>query len=1403
MKKKLLALFLVAFILAGFGIQLKAADLQPFSFPFIGRWQPSEDPTLLADYGLQDVQNVRKVGNRFKGISGHTIINTTSVSTAPYFLNGFHFRKDQPQESHVLVVTADAAIPTASYVIVNDTAIPSAGQFKLTGATTGTNLVTNGADWTGAGSSTSLVLYSTDTADDGYDVNHNFYNAETHVSFGNSAGFAVNAFLRFPSATIDPGSTITSAVLTMVASTAMATTTVNALIYADDSDSGVAPTDDATFQNLMLRLTTASTAWSNVAAWTADTSYDTPNFSNVIQEVVDRTGWASGNALQVVIKDNASSNNALRQAHSLDEGLAAHKPKLTIGYTDNAAPTGWTAYNSGKYNLDTSRLKIEKGSLDLPGISQAMTVVSGHTYLISATMYVSSPVSHFAAFCVGTSAGGEEYIDYATANTASTTAQTRSYTFKATGTTAYITLLNLTTETGRYAYFDDVTLYDVTLHADATAGIGNGRFASAPAGNVIYTNGPETLIWGGNEIEATAFITSTDSLSGVVSSATSAADYSDQSRNTRQTIDQVAIIGGGIDAYTTLLLHGDGTDGSTTITDSETTPKAVTAAGSAAIDADYYKFGMGAILFTSATSDYVYTLASSDLAMGTGNMTVDLWVRFRTVPTVINQAALFSQYVDANNYVYLIATGSSLEFSTKSTAVQYGATAIWAPVVNTWYHVCVTRDSATTVKIYINGILLGNNTTTAAKTWPDLAANFLVGNFTQNLATFGLDGWIDEFRVSKGIARWTSEFTPPEYSYRTSSKYWLVGFPRPLQGVKFYVSDENNQTSTMTAWEWNGASWTSLTITDGTSSGGVSLAQTGTVTFSSTASTSKPRYINGLSLYWYQFHVDAGQATIYYTTVDAPIQTIKNVWSGEKAKVGKFLYYNGTANIDYTDYVNDADLTTYATLDQMTSAHYLLIGFTAPQQAIEFTFLSDDVNLLTSTTPLTLYYWNGSNWTAAAGTYDAMATGTVAFSKSGVVSFQMPAVGDEFKRSVSDEVPLYYYKLMVGGTLSGPVEHVYVGEVRGIEAPLPISSYKFALEYQNRLFLFNDYYGDKNAAIYSMSNAPDIFNGSDSGNLYFGDRTDLTAAARLYNVFRNTAVDQLLVFKKNETYRVTGDDPKSWVNQRMSANIGCIAPLSVAVCDVVEGAEADAKRQVVIWQSDKGFHMTDGAAIIPISDDIKCYFDQYDSRYIPTTRQTKTVGWYDPLTRSYKALISSGSTATYHNIELEYSLQYKEWTKIKRVTSAGANDPLQSGFPVYDTNGIGYSYGGNTTGYLYRLEYGTTFNGGTIEQILHTKDFIPDAQLPGMRKSTIKYIRTMMKKKTGGGTIAVSHYGDQSLTTSGPTSINMATAPYNTQSVGLGPALYHSFKFVHSAATYDGMELTGMGLYIEPYSAMR
>ena len=659
-----------------------------------------------------------------------------------------------------------------------------------------------------------------------------------------------------------------------------------------------------------------------------------------------------------------------------------------------------------------------------------------------------------------------------------------------------------------------------------------------------------------------------------------------------------------------------------------------------------------------------------------------------------------------------------------------------------------------------------------------------------------------------------------------SNKIVLIGSTRPLKGVKFTVSSANatGGATFVNGKYWNGV-WTALsTFTDNTAG----LASTGTVTWDTTVSDAETMYLEGFILYWYQMELDSGSASTSYVTVDAPWQKIKNIWDGSEEAIGSFQVYDGTTYNTYTDEINSDDPTYVAILDSFTAAsHKLYIGFANPQQAISVRMKGGKGN--SNASVLTVNYWNGSAWVAVSNMVDGTTEGGATFAKTGVVRWSGVSRANEFKTAVADEVPLYYYQLTVSADLDVEVEPYYL---TGFYNPSVINGYRFPGEFQSRAFLFSETEGEENKLIYSAYNSPDVWDGADSGELYFGNETKLTGYGLIYNVFKTSGLDQMIVTKKRETWRVFGNGPDNWEVQKMSSNVGCVAPRSIAVVEVSDFGDTDAaKRHVMMWQSDRGVVVCDGASVQLVSEDIRKYFDETDSAAIPASMIDDSVGWYDSNLNAYKLLIASGSGQTTLNVELEYNLRTNEWTKIYRENSEGINQ-YQAGFEVRDTDGNAYSYGATTEGYVYRTEHGTTWEGTAIAEYVRTKDILVDTESrPFFNDTVIEYLRLAFETKDGadlsyllavtggflvdengdqiilslGENIDITHYCNQELTVDGvddqdvPDSIDPNNGPFETPDVLLGPCLSHSFKISSDITTLtDGMELTGMGLVYTP-----
>ncbi len=219
--------------------------------------------------------------------------------------------------------------------------------------------------------------------------------------------------------------------------------------------------------------------------------------------------------------------------------------------------------------------------------------------------------------------------------------------------------------------------------------------------------------------------------------------------------------GGGNDKFTKLLLNADGTDGATTFTDSSASARTVTVGGNAQIDTAQSKFGGASALF-DGTNDSLSVADSEDFNFGNGDFTIDLWVRFNAFPN--NAGIVFydqrSSNGDAFNLSLDVPGGGADKTLNIADSGGLGLiiSRIWNPSLAVWYHVAAVR-SGNDFKLFIDGVQLGVTATNSG------TLNNQTGTIDIGLTTISnvndFDGHIDEYRVSKGIARWTENFTPP------------------------------------------------------------------------------------------------------------------------------------------------------------------------------------------------------------------------------------------------------------------------------------------------------------------------------------------------------------------------------------------------------------------------------------------------------------------------------------------------------------------------------------------------------------------------------------------------------------------------------------------------------------------
>jgi len=242
---------------------------------------------------------------------------------------------------------------------------------------------------------------------------------------------------------------------------------------------------------------------------------------------------------------------------------------------------------------------------------------------------------------------------------------------------------------------------------------------------------------------------------------------------TKPRLDQFKITGSTVgDVYfpqTTLLLPFDGSNGATTTSDSSGSNHSVTFAGTAQISTLRSKFGASS-LFLDGNSDYVDMGAHSSLDFGTGDFTVECWVYAETTsafyPGFLGSVTGWSSGASSHRYDnYGQANKFSLHLNGASPQDPFLTTSSTFSH-DTWYHYAVTR-SGNTWRMFINGALEVSGTNSGS--YNIGLGGMRVGQSSWDGAHGYFKGNVDDIRLTKGIARYTSAFTPPTTAHLTSA----------------------------------------------------------------------------------------------------------------------------------------------------------------------------------------------------------------------------------------------------------------------------------------------------------------------------------------------------------------------------------------------------------------------------------------------------------------------------------------------------------------------------------------------------------------------------------------------------------------------------------------------------------
>ncbi|PSH68627.1 hypothetical protein CU102_12775 [Phyllobacterium brassicacearum] len=292
-----------------------------------------------------------------------------------------------------------------------------------------------------------------------------------------------------------------------------------------------------------------------------------------------------------------------------------------------------------------------------------------------------------------------------------------------------------------------------TSTADAVYELPGSAVGSAAGSSTVSAVGASTA-------ESAASATGTGAASGV------GASIADAAGSAAGTITANAVVDSDPFFSSVVLLCGfNGVDGATTSSDESSAAHALTFVGNAQLDTAQFKFGASSLLLDGG-GDRMTSPDSLDWQLGAANSdpwTVECWVRWNVLDTnnrgIMGQGSAAWILTGAGTIGQLAFAGAnSGTLTTTGTAMTTGV----------WYHVAVDHDSTGKIRLYIDGVMRAS-ATPANSAIPNITDQLGIG--AQNSSgSVDMNGWLDEIRITKGVARYASDsgFTPPTAAFPRS-----------------------------------------------------------------------------------------------------------------------------------------------------------------------------------------------------------------------------------------------------------------------------------------------------------------------------------------------------------------------------------------------------------------------------------------------------------------------------------------------------------------------------------------------------------------------------------------------------------------------------------------------------------
>lgn len=237
---------------------------------------------------------------------------------------------------------------------------------------------------------------------------------------------------------------------------------------------------------------------------------------------------------------------------------------------------------------------------------------------------------------------------------------------------------------------------------------------------------------------------------------------------------------------TKLLLRMTGANNSTTFIDNSLSPKTITSNNGTQIVTSNSKFNDSSAQFSNGA--YLSIPNSDDFNFGTGDFTIECWAYLNSLGGNGTNHFFCMDYTlsfKSNNQEYCFYAADTNFYG---NSIKFVSTTI-PPILNAWHHLALVRYGQR-LFIFVNGELKGESIISQSTNYGN-NSEALIGSASAIAGEY-LDGYLNDFRITKGRARYTVNFTPPsEHLYKNQN---IITNPNSVPGLQLWLDASDSNT---------------------------------------------------------------------------------------------------------------------------------------------------------------------------------------------------------------------------------------------------------------------------------------------------------------------------------------------------------------------------------------------------------------------------------------------------------------------------------------------------------------------------------------------------------------------------------------------------------------------------------